>query len=48
MLLMPMASHDKNGPVAPHFGCLDVRIAMVILMIPLVSQDADTYGSGII
>ena len=42
-----MASHDKKVAFPPHFNCLDIRHAMVPVMMQLVSCDANTNTSDI-
>ena len=49
MILMPvlMASHGQKSNLAPHFVHLDLRNAMVLLMMLYASHDADTNVKGI-
>ena len=44
LLMTPTASHDIN--VAPHFGCLNLRSAVVPLMMLLASCDTDARANG--
>ena len=37
----------KNSHVAPHYDCLDLRNAVVPLMIPLMSHAADAGTNGL-
>ena len=39
-----MALHDQKGHVTPHFSYLDVRNAMVPLMVSLLSIGSDVNG----
>ena len=43
---MPFVSHHKCH-VALHFKCLDLRIAVVLLMMPLASYDANATANDI-
>ena len=43
-----MASHDQEGHVSLHFNHPDLRNAIVPLMMPLLSSDADTNANGMI
>ena len=42
-----MASHNQKGDVTSQFDCLDLRNAMVLLMIPQASCDASAGISGV-
>ena len=44
---VPMSSHDQRGHVANHFDCLDLMNAMVPLMMPSVSCDANASVNGV-
>ena len=45
--VVSMASHAQKSHRAPHFDCLDLINAMVPLMMPSASCDADTGTNGI-
>ena len=45
-MLAPNVSCDESSHVAPHFGYLDERNAVVPLMMPLASHDADASSNG--
>ena len=48
VMLVPMASHEQKGHVAPHPDCLDLGNAVLLLIMPSRSCDADTGTSGIL
>ena len=41
LMLMPMPSHDQNLHIASHFCCLNLRNAMVPLIMLLASSETD-------
>ena len=45
--LVPMVSHDQKGHTEPHFSCLDLRNAMMLLTILLALHDADASIHGV-
>ena len=47
VLLMPMELHDQKSHIVPHFNHLDVRDAMMPLMVPSGSPDANASANGI-
>ena len=48
LMLVSMTSHDQNSHVAPDFDCLQLRNAMVPLMILSAFCNANASTSGII
>ena len=46
-MMAPMILHDQKGYVALHFGHLDLRNAMVPLMMMLASYNTDSSANGI-
>ena len=46
-VLTSVVLHDQMSYAAPHFDCLDLRKAMVPLMMPLASCDVDASAIGI-
>ena len=45
--LVPMVSHDQKSHITPYCDCLDLGNAMVSLIMPSASCDADTSTSYI-
>ena len=39
----PMVSHDQKCHVAPHSDCLDLRNAVVSLLMPMASHDQESH-----
>ena len=46
LILISVASHNKESLVAPHFSCLDLRNTVVILMLLLAWCDTDVSANG--
>ena len=44
---VPVVSHSQKSHTGPHFDHLDLRNAMVSLMMLSTSHDADSNASGI-
>ena len=44
LTLAPVALHDQEGHAAPYFNCLDLRNAMVQLMVLLALCNAEANG----
>ena len=44
MTLVPLTSHDQRSHIASHFDCIDLRNAMVLLMMLLALCDAGASG----
>ena len=45
--LVPIASREQKTHVTPHFNCLEIRNAVVPLMMALTLSCTNKYGNGV-